>query len=281
VREIRRERIPSTDSRLRRHIHHDSMSRRYPIQPRLRTPASVRWPRRVSVLDQGTLGSCTGNAGVGCMGTDPFFATVDDTDKWHHLNEADAVALYSAATSADPYGGEYPPDDTGSDGLTIAKVLNAMGMISGYRHAFSVADALDALQVGPVITGVNWYQDMFTPAPDGTVAITGALAGGHEFVVDEYDAVRGAVGCTNSWGIGWGVAGRFWIRVHDWANLLNQQGDVTAFVPSTEPPPVPIPDSGPDATFAAALRPWVTQRHIDGNARIARAARAWLSAKVL
>jgi hypothetical protein len=96
---------------------------------------------------------------------------------------------------ADDYPGQYPPDDTGCDGLTIAKVLTAAGEISGYQHTFSLDDALKALGVTPVITGVtSWYQDMFNPTADGRVHPTGGVAGGHEFVVDEIDAEHGGSG---------------------------------------------------------------------------------------
>lgn len=286
TRTIVRERIPPTDPRLGRRVNHDTESWRYAW----RTPhpgrrlTSVRHTRRVPVLDQGQLGSCTGNAGIGCLGTDPYYATISPTDHWHALNEADAVALYSSATGADDYPGQYPPDDTGSDGLTIAKVLTEAGEIAGYQWAFTVADALAALQTRPLISGVPWYDDMFNPDPaTGIASIGGTLAGGHEFVVDEYDADRQLVGCTNSWGTGWGMSGRFYLRVTDWATLLAEQGDVTIFVPSTDPPPIPTPDPDrvADRTFADVLHLWVARRHVGDNERTARAARTWLTKRGL
>jgi hypothetical protein len=320
VRTIVRERIPTAAGLphpLGRHITHDSESWRYAWrspQPGRRLSA-VRHTRRIPVLDQGQLGSCTGQAGIGCLGTDPFYATLipgalassaglTDGDlaqikasfietvlgdsvtfastrdaPWYSLDEAGAVALYSAATGIDDYPGEYPPDDTGSDGLSIAKALTAAGMVSGYRWAFTPDDALDALQHGPVITGVPWYTNSFDPDPvTGIVSIGGDLAGGHEFVVDEYDPDRNVVGCTNSWGTGWGLAGRFYLRVDDWATLLSRQGDVTVFAPLTEPAPTPSPDPAlaADQAFAAALRLWAFQRHVGRNGRAAKAGRTWL-----
>jgi hypothetical protein len=49
------------------------------------------------------------------------------------------------------------------------------------------------------------------------------------------------------------------------------------------PPNPPAPDTNPDATFAAALRrgDWVNHPHLASNARVAKAARAWLQAKGL
>ncbi len=287
ARTIVRERIPSRDPRLGRHVNHDSESRRYAWRsphPGRRLP-SVRHRRRIPVLDQGNLGSCTGNAGIGALGTDPFYATVP-VSPTYSLDEAGAQCLYSYATRIDDYPGEWPPDDSGSDGLSIAKALTAAGEIAGYQWAFTVADALDALQHGPVITGVNWYTDSFDPDPvTGIVSIGGSLAGGHEFVVDEYDAARNLVGATNSWGTGWGLAGRFYLTVGDWATLLGRQSDVTVFVPLTQPAPTPTP-APPDAddadrTLWAATRGWAGARHIGSNARAARAVRAWAARKGL
>lgn len=293
---IYRERIPSTDPRLRRHVHHDSRSRAYAFDTTGLSIVSAKHQRRIPVLDQGNLGSCTGNAGVGCLGTDPFYATLADVldgkgegmfvaGARYSFTEAGAVALYSDATKADDYPGEYPPDDTGSDGLTIAKVLKANGSISGYQHTFSLDDALKALGVTPFITGVSWYEDMFNPDPDGRVHPSGALAGGHEFVADEIDATNGRVWFTNSWGTGFGVAGRFYLTFADFGVLLDRQGDVTIFTPLTQPAPTPIPAPADpaDAAFAAVLRhhDWVHRHHVLDNAKVAAAGRAWLAKKGL
>lgn len=284
TRTIYRERYRPTDHRLGRHVNHDSQSRRYPVDTTGLTIASVRHHRRIAVLDQGNLGSCTGNAGIGLLGTDPNYDTLPATGGYA-LNQQGAIKLYGDATRIDPYPGEYPPEDTGSDGLSVAKVLKAAGDISGFAWAFSLDDALKALSASPLITGIPWYNSMFSPGPDGLVRVSGSLAGGHEIVVDEYDAARGWVGFTNSWGSSWGLAGRFYLQAEDWGALLAQQGDVTAFVPATAPAPVPVPpEPGPatvDEVFASALRPWATQCHGGSNARAATAARIWLAAKGL
>jgi hypothetical protein len=330
TRTIYRERIPSTDPRLGRHVLHDSQSRRFPVDTAGLSIVSVRHTRRIAILDQGQLGSCTGNAGVGCLGTDPYYGTlapsrllastplsVDEmadlrarlaeaassgapamvlgdsvvytrsrTLPRYSLDEPGAVQLYSDATAVDDYPGQYPPEDTGCDGLTIAKVLTAVGEISGYTWAFNLGDALKALSVTPYITGINWYADMFNPTPEGLVRPAGALAGGHEIVVDEYDSTRGWVGFTNSWGSSWGLAGRFYMAAEDYGTLLGQRGDVTVFTPATLPapvptPPAPVPPADPDVVFAAVLRPWVARRHIGGNAVVQRAAKTWLAARGL
>jgi hypothetical protein len=137
-----------------------------------------------------------------------------------------------------------------------------------------------------LITGINWYADMFTPSPEGIVRITGELAGGHEIVVDEYDPVRGLVGFTNSWNDRWGLQGRFYLAGEDYATLLDRDGDVTVLLPPAPAPVPPTPGpapSGVDAALAQVMRAggWVSARHWGANARVAAAARTWLISKGL
>jgi hypothetical protein len=295
-------RIPSTDPRLARHVRHDDRSKSFAFDTSGLSIVSAKHTRRIPVLDQGQLGSCTGNAGISCLGTEPFFSDLAGADGVHRafsrrarvgttysLDEGGAVRLYSDATRADDYPGQYPPTDTGSDGLTIAKVLKSAGEIAGYQHTFTLDDALKALTVTPVICGITWYDFMFYPDPDGAVHPTGAVAGGHEICADQIDAERERVWFTNSWGPLWGVGGRFYLSFDNFGKLLADSGDVTIFTPLTQPaptptPPAPVPTPGdPDAAFAAVLRhhDWVHLPHVADNARVAAAGRAWLRAKGL
>lgn len=248
VRHIPEHHVPG--KRLGRHVRHDPRSLRYQVDARsLGTLKSVRHARQIPVLDQGELGSCTGNAAEGVLGTSPFYEAIPTTVLGRptgnaQVDEDQAIALYSAATTLDDYAGGYPPDDTGSDGLSVAKAAKAAGLISGYKHATSLEAALTALEAAPVIVGINWYDSFDYPLPSGFMTITdGAqVRGGHEICLDELDVENRRVWFTNSWGTGWGVEGRACLDWDDFGRLLDEQGDVTAFVPLFQPAPQPTPD---------------------------------------
>lgn len=273
---------------LGRNINHDSQSWAYRVRRTGRPIVDVRHAAHMPVLNQGSLGSCTGNAGIGCLGRDPFYGTLTGTGKFP-LTEDGAVALYSRATGVDPYAGTYPPNDTGSDGLSIAKVLKAEGMISGYLWAFTPQEALEALMDRPVITGVPWFNSMFDPQPNGECVVNPASgdAGGHEVCVDQFEFAGGADGgrvwFSNSWGEGWGRNGRAWWSFNAWSRLLAMNGDVTQFVPVTKPAPTPEPvePAGADAELWAATKAWAWANHTGSNRRAAVAVRAWAKTKGL
>jgi hypothetical protein len=243
-------RVDFPGMRLGRHVNHDPESLRYLVAPpaAAATPKSVKWTRRAPVFNQGNLGSCTVNATLGALGTDPYWSTlpasVQQALKDPNIQAALVQPLYREVTAADPFAGAWEPNDTGSDGLTNAKIAKNKGWISGYLHATSLAGCHEAIQKAPFITGIPWMQDMFYPTPEGIVRPTGAMAGGHEIVCDEYDLARDLWWFTNSWSADWSKAGRFALSSADYQKLLSQQGDVTSFVPITAPTPVPV-DPGP------------------------------------
>lgn len=211
---------------LGRNVNHDPRSWNYRVTRRATVLRSVRHRRRVPIYDQGNLGSCVAHAGKGCLSTAPF--------RHRFVSERLIVATYSQLTRLDDIPGQYPPEDTGSDGLSFGKLAKAKGWIPGYQHAMGITDALDALQTHAVITGVDWHEGFDQPNADGLVTISGQVRGGHEFVVDEYrqrgtvpTPAEDLVGCANSWSTRWGLRGRFFMTVSTWARLLEAEGDGT------------------------------------------------------
>jgi hypothetical protein len=192
---------------------------------------NTSWERVLPVLDQGHLGSCTGNAGTGALGTQPFYdaagRAVLPADA--ATGEKFAVQLYEEATVADGYPGVYPPDDTGSSGLAICKVLKRRGTITGYRWARSAYGFLRLLQDGPVLQGMPWYQSFFDPDSNGFIDanpawLSSGRAGGHEVEavgveLDAADAFNSVITYVNSWGTGWGDSGRFRMRLRTYEKL--------------------------------------------------------------
>jgi hypothetical protein len=194
---------------------------------------TTHWERVLTILDQGRLGSCTGNAGAGALGTQPFYDAVGKSVLPAFGDAASAedfaVQLYEDATVIDGSPGQYPPDDTGSSGLAVCKVLKARGTIAGYRHARSAYGFLQLLQRGPVIQGMPWYQAFFAPDAHGFIDSSGrwsssGIAGGHEVEaigvdLDENDVFNSVITYANSWGTGWGDRGLFRMRLRTYEQL--------------------------------------------------------------
>lgn len=211
---------------LGRVVEHDPRSRSFSFAPAATTkPGTVLWDHHGPVLDQGDLGSCTGNALAQWSNT--AFAQQNPKGPDGFLTEDDAVDLYSRATHLDGIKGVYPPDDTGSSGLAVCKAGERRGLLSGYQHAFGMDHLLLTLQHTPVIVGTEWTEGMFNPSSDGVIRPTGEVAGGHEYLILGCDVQSEMITMLNSWSDDWGIKGRAMISFADFAELLANQGDVS------------------------------------------------------
>lgn len=268
---------------LGRHVAHDSRNLSYPWQRQAgRALTSQVWTRHGAILDQGSLGSCTGNALTGALECDPCYGALPPAHP--ALDENLAVAIYSSATTLDAFPGAYPPDDTGSDGPDAAKAAMKMGLISGYLHCLGLAAVLDALEDHPVCLGVNWYDSFDHPDSSGHVSLSpgASVRGGHEFLCRGKDVDSKLVICDNSWGPGWGNAGSFTFSWDDLDRLLHEQGDGTVSLPLTTTPPPPNPPPHPDDADAALFRQtqaWAGEHHAGAARAIARDLNQWYAAK--
>lgn len=210
--------------RLGRHVLHDPRSRDFPAD---QAPAvvSVQHAAQGLPLNQGDIGSCTANALCGARNSGPDRLPSDPI-----LAEADAVKLYELETKLE--GQPYPPNDPGGSGLEVCKAAVQLGLITSYTHAFGVDQALRALVLRPVISGIAWYTSFDTPDSTGLVEIKpgATIRGGHEIVADGIDAPNKLVWWWNSWGPTYGVGGRFCMTWDTWSQLLKdpqQPGDCT------------------------------------------------------
>lgn len=249
---------PPTRYPLGRKVNHDPRSRVYAL-PELPSAAisSQTWKRRVPIMDQQNVGSCTGQAAAGWLGTDDsrrggLMVLADGTP----VDEALAVSIYAAAEELDgdgtvtvsDVGGQWSvtPDD-GSSGLSVAKVLQARGLCTSYLHGFTLAAVYSALQAGPGLAGTTWYQSMFDTEADGHIKVdpSSGVAGGHEYVISkivvESNGFVSQIWMDNSWGSGWGAGGSGWFTPDEFAALLADDGDFTAPAPVAVVPPTPAP----------------------------------------
>lgn len=218
-----------------RHVEHDPASLAYTVEKKLAKrikPRPVLWARYSPILDQGRLGACTGYAATGWLACAPH--VIGPLQAAAYTGPF-AVALYQRATALDRIAGAYPPVDTGSSGLAVAKAMRERGLISEYRHALSVTGLLRALAVGPVIVGVPWHESMDDPDGDGHVEVAGEIRGGHEFLLrgvepaeagGKLDGTARLIG-DNSWGPRWARRGSFSLSVDGWAQLREERADVT------------------------------------------------------
>lgn len=222
--------------RLGRNINHDPRNREFParrVQRRAVPTTDVRHRVYGALLDQGNLGACTGFAGAEMLNAHPYRA---------HFNHAPtfgnsfAVELYAATTLIDPFPGEYPPNDTGSDGGSVCKELRNRGTIAGYEWAFGLDNGLNTIRAAPYMQGTYWFEDMFTPSSTGHVHPTGALAGGHEYLWQGVEITGRILGHNRSWfrncwgPWGYNARGYFWMTWDEHRELLDQSGDLVRAV---------------------------------------------------
>jgi len=146
-------------------------------------------------LDQGNLGSCTGNGTAQCLSTWPFAGK---------LTESDAIKIYAKATTLDPFSGTYPPTDTGSDGASAAKAAKLLG----YTNLdFAAVDTIEGAQIALLkstcIVGVDWTSNDSNPTACGEMKDGSTVEGGHELQLAGWDAELKRFIIRNSWA-SWG-----------------------------------------------------------------------------
>jgi hypothetical protein len=220
--------MPSFPKGLGRLVEHDPRSLSYPAGRAAGAPQRVFWRHWGRVLDQGQVGSCTGNAITHTLMIDPLRVA------GRTLNEHVAVDLYSRATELDEFPGSYPQEDTGTSSLAVAKAAVEKGYIDRYEWAFGVDHATESLTLGALMIGSVWHEGMFYPDKQGFVERSGDIVGGHEYVLigredDTYVFL-------NSWSRKWGVhsprtrsdvsGGCFLMTRDTFGSLLDEQGDV-------------------------------------------------------
>lgn len=202
-------------------VEHDVRSRMF-AAARASSQRSVVHGHSAPVLDQGESNACTGFALAQCLNSD-FFGKCRSAG---FLGERQAFDFYSLATGLDSFAGSFPPEDTGSSGLAVAKAGWRRGYLRGFGHAFGFGAFCRVVQTQPVLVGTAWFSGMNVPDADGFVWPSGEREGGHEYVGLGVDYERGCLTFLNSWGPSWGKNGRFFVTFDVFKVLLADRGDV-------------------------------------------------------
>lgn len=192
----------------------------------------VFWRPLTPALDQRDLGACTGFATLQCRLSEPW--------KWSGILdipqlEALARSIYSGATKRDIWPGTWPPTDTGSGGQWALDEALHQGVFAQYVAIDSFEDLQLALQKGPCISGVDWYDGFFSPDRCGAIKKTGAVVGGHEIVISGIRYSTKQILARTSWGefgVDYqGKSGFFWWTFGDYQALIAAGGDIHCPIP--------------------------------------------------
>lgn len=203
------------------------------IVPMVDTTKPRYWTPGV-VLDQGTEGACVG---FGCTGealaspsrwrpVDP-----DTPGPWAHLNPAQrgAFEVYRRAKEIDEWEGVDYDGTSVRAGMLVGR---ERGWWDGFRWALNMTELRAALELGPVVIGIEWREGMYE-APEGRLSIRGRVVGGHCILITGYTAKHPkfnapAYRLRNSWGKEWGVNGSAYIRAADLDFILFEAGGEAA-----------------------------------------------------
>lgn len=222
--------VDQRDPRLGRQCVQDPASRGFPM--RVADPSTWRTKRLrrydPPVTPRQIRGNCTG-CQKGMEGN-----TTGNRVARRVLGMREADAIYSLATSLDPWPGAYPPEDTGSSGLAASKAAAQLGYGGAYRWNFSrdassiVQEIMDGRGVG---VGTWWTEGGFNPKPhprrpgEYRVEMTGPRVGGHQWWLWGYDVDLDEFDGACWWGPDFARRGNFRIARSQVADLLADDGD--------------------------------------------------------
>lgn len=211
----------------------DERSREYGTRSLIGRTAYFKrvWTTRKEPLDQGNDGHCVGFSSAGLLAAKP---------QGYEVTDATGHKVFYAAQAVDRSEGR-----NFSEGATVLagmKACQRAKYFSKYGWCFGVDDVLAwIVRRGPVILGINWYDDMFETSSDGLITVGGPLAGGHAILANGFWPTSPKFGdvvvLTNSWGKVWGVNGRGYLPVESLSRLLKEDGEAAT---PTELPVHPI-----------------------------------------
>jgi hypothetical protein len=227
------------DPRLERLVQFDDRSKQFRAVEGLEEKPlrSYSWSCDV-VLDQGREGACVGFAWTHELAARPHVYSPVSNDL--------AMNGYKRARQLDEYPGE---DYSGTSVLAgikaFSELLNDDGLpvYGQYRWAFGTEDVLRvAGYKGPLVLGINWYYNMYTPDAKNFIHASGEVVGGHAILLNgvkivkkpgityayhlaDIDMDKSYVKLHNSWGADFGINGECYVTVRDLDKLLKDDGE--------------------------------------------------------
>lgn len=229
----------------------DPRAAKFLLKPRLAeapTPPAAREHKLGPILDQNThpnsrghLGTCVGHGWTAWRNAEPVMPTSP-------FDSSYAITAYDYAQSVDEWS-DTPPEEGTSVQAGAKAMVHDGALKDGYLWARTLSELVTWLgNYGTAVVGTLWYDGMFDPDGNGFVRPTGGIAGGHCYHVYGYEGFTSFSDLSgiklkfqNSWGEGWGVGGRFYMKGSEWLNLM-ARGDWSICTPAElapAPPPAP------------------------------------------
>lgn len=183
----------------------------------IQRPDIKRW-KPGPILDQGSEGSCAGQAVKQLLQSEPF----------QQMGGPSALDIYYEARKID----EFPDTIEGTSVRAALQVARNMGLIQSFHWAPNLESILDWLdRAGPVDVGTDWFS--YQTLLDYQVTFEGRPVGGHSYLLTGYDIPARRLIMVNSWGESYGFRGEGWIAFSDMERLLSRGGVAAGVVERT------------------------------------------------
>lgn len=203
-------------------LHFDDRSRNYGVAEVIPSTVARKtklWdvPDKDVPLNQGREGACSGFSLSTELAASPVNVDVSNVF---------AMELYQAARRIDAAAGRHW--ESGASILAGALALkNDYKLITEFRWGFGIDQVVDTIIAkGPVVLGVNWYYDMYSPNADHVIEVSGVLSGRHAITAIGYlHEDGGYLALMNTWGRTYGADGVGYLKVADATRLLAENGE--------------------------------------------------------